>query len=136
MGAVDWGVVLQPVCVAVPVAFGLIEQVIAQKSGSAWEVPEFVPEAAGGLDVCGSWAFPRRCRVASPRARGAEIEYGATLLPDAVRNFHDYTVARLDVVARRLRGSLVRRSENRAGPHRARVRNAMDTHARGLDLRR
>lgn len=36
----------------------------------------------------------------SPQARGEEIEYGATLLPDALRNFHDHTVARLDVAWR------------------------------------
>lgn len=37
---------------------------------------------------------------ASPDARGKEIEYGATLIPDALRNLHDHTVARLDVAWR------------------------------------
>ena len=36
----------------------------------------------------------------SPQARGEEIEYGATLLPDALRNLHDHTVARLDAAWR------------------------------------
>lgn len=36
----------------------------------------------------------------SPEARGKEIEYGATLIPDALRNLHDHTVARLDVAWR------------------------------------
>ena len=36
----------------------------------------------------------------SPQARGEEIEYGATLLPDALRNLTDHTVARLDVAWR------------------------------------
>ncbi|AGF71950.1 maleylpyruvate isomerase family mycothiol-dependent enzyme [Corynebacterium halotolerans] len=36
----------------------------------------------------------------SPDARGKEIEYGATLIPDALRNLHDHTVARLDVAWR------------------------------------
>ncbi len=37
---------------------------------------------------------------ASPEARGREIEYGSTLIPDALRNLHDHTVARLDVAWR------------------------------------
>ncbi|MGP6173747.1 maleylpyruvate isomerase family mycothiol-dependent enzyme [Corynebacterium sp. A21] len=36
----------------------------------------------------------------SPKARGEEIEYGATLNADALRNLHDHTVARLDVAWR------------------------------------
>lgn len=36
----------------------------------------------------------------SPGARNKEIEYGATLIPDALRNLHDHTVARLDVAWR------------------------------------
>lgn len=36
----------------------------------------------------------------SPQARNEEIEYGATLLPDALRNLNDHTVARLDVAWR------------------------------------
>ncbi|AIG63883.1 maleylpyruvate isomerase [Corynebacterium atypicum] len=39
---------------------------------------------------------------ASPDARGKEIEFGATLIPDALRNLHDHTVARLDVAWRDL----------------------------------
>lgn len=37
---------------------------------------------------------------ASPDARGKEIEFGATLIPDALRNLLDHTVARLDVAWR------------------------------------
>lgn len=37
---------------------------------------------------------------ASPDARGREIEYGSSLIPDALRNLHDHTVARLDVAWR------------------------------------
>lgn len=37
---------------------------------------------------------------ASPEARGKEIEFGATLIPDALRNLHDHTIARLDVAWR------------------------------------
>lgn len=36
----------------------------------------------------------------SPEARGKEIEFGATLLPDALRNLNDHTVARLNVAWR------------------------------------
>lgn len=36
----------------------------------------------------------------SPKARGEEIAYGATLNPAALRNLHDHTVARLDVAWR------------------------------------
>ncbi|MHA2788515.1 maleylpyruvate isomerase family mycothiol-dependent enzyme [Corynebacterium sp. S7] len=36
----------------------------------------------------------------SPNARGEEIEYGATLIPDAIRNLHDHTLVRLDVAWR------------------------------------
>ena len=37
---------------------------------------------------------------ASPDARGKEIAYGATLIPDALRNLHDHTLVRLDVAWR------------------------------------
>lgn len=33
----------------------------------------------------------------SPQARNEEIAYGATLIPDALRNLHEHSVARLDV---------------------------------------
>lgn len=36
----------------------------------------------------------------SPEARGEEIAYGATLIPDAIRNLHDHTLVRLDVAWR------------------------------------
>lgn len=36
----------------------------------------------------------------SPQARNEEIAYGATLLPDAIRNLHDHTLVRLDVAWR------------------------------------
>lgn len=36
----------------------------------------------------------------SPDARGKEIEYGATLRPDAIRNLHDHMLVRLDVAWR------------------------------------
>lgn len=36
----------------------------------------------------------------SPDARGKEIEFGATLRPDAIRNLHDHTLVRLDVAWR------------------------------------
>lgn len=36
----------------------------------------------------------------SPEARNAEIAYGATLIPDALRNLHDHTLVRLDVAWR------------------------------------
>lgn len=37
---------------------------------------------------------------ASPEARNEEITYGATLNPDALRNLHEHSVARLDVAWR------------------------------------
>lgn len=36
----------------------------------------------------------------SPQARNEEIAFGATLLPDAIRNLHDHTLVRLDVAWR------------------------------------
>lgn len=36
----------------------------------------------------------------SPQARNEEIAYGATLIPDALRNLHEHSVARLDVAWR------------------------------------
>lgn len=36
----------------------------------------------------------------SPDARGKEIEFGSTLIPDAIRNLHDHTLVRLDVAWR------------------------------------
>lgn len=36
----------------------------------------------------------------SPQARGEEIAYGATLIPDAIRNLHEHTLVRLDVAWR------------------------------------
>ncbi|AJE32684.1 mycothiol-dependent maleylpyruvate isomerase [Corynebacterium humireducens NBRC 106098 = DSM 45392] len=36
----------------------------------------------------------------SPQARGEEIDFGATLIPDAIRNLHDHTLVRLDVAWR------------------------------------
>lgn len=36
----------------------------------------------------------------SPSARNEQIAYGATLIPDALRNLHDHTVVRLDVAWR------------------------------------
>ncbi|AGG67953.1 maleylpyruvate isomerase family mycothiol-dependent enzyme [Corynebacterium callunae] len=36
----------------------------------------------------------------SPGARNEEIAYGATLIPDALRNLHEHSVARLDVAWR------------------------------------
>lgn len=37
---------------------------------------------------------------ASPETRNEEIAYGATLIPDAIRNLHDHTLVRLDVAWR------------------------------------
>ncbi|QCB27979.1 maleylpyruvate isomerase family mycothiol-dependent enzyme [Corynebacterium endometrii] len=36
----------------------------------------------------------------SPEARNREIEFGSTLIPDAIRNLHDHTLVRLDVAWR------------------------------------